>query len=103
LQISLPKSEKTEEEFFRMFIDRIFSVAGFGTIVTGSVISGSLKVNDKVFLLPSEKELRIRRFEKHGKEVQEVVSGNRAAINLIGLKKKILREEWYFRQSYFFN
>jgi len=73
---------------FRMFIDRIFSVAGFGTIVTGSVISGSLKINDKVFLLPVEKELKVRRIEKHGKEVQEVATGTRAAINLIGLKKE---------------
>lgn len=87
-QISLPKSEKSEEEFFRMFIDRIFSVAGFGTVVTGSVMSGSLRVNDKIFLLPAEKELRVRRLEKHGKEVEEVVSGNRAAINLIGMKKE---------------
>jgi selenocysteine-specific elongation factor len=83
------EGEKTQpSSSFRMFIDRIFSVAGFGTIVTGSVISGSLKVNDKVFLLPSEKELRIRRLEKHSKEVQEVFRGNRAAINLIGLKKE---------------
>jgi selenocysteine-specific elongation factor len=87
-QISLSKPEKTEDDFFRMFIDRIFSVAGFGTVVTGSVISGSLKINDKVFLLPAEKELRIRRLEKHGKEVQEVFRGNRAAINLLGLKKE---------------
>lgn len=73
---------------FRMFIDRIFSVAGFGTVVTGSVLSGKLKVDDKVYLLPSEKELRVRRLEKHGKEVSEVIAGNRAAINLIGLKKE---------------
>lgn len=87
-QNSLSKTENIDEEFFRMFIDRIFSIAGFGTVVTGSVISGSLKINDKVFLLPAEKELRVRRLEKHGKEVREVVFGNRAAINLIGMKKE---------------
>jgi selenocysteine-specific elongation factor len=73
---------------FRMFIDRIFSVAGFGTVVTGSVISGKLTTDDKVFLLPGERKLRVRRLEKHGHEVQEVGAGNRAAINLIGLKKE---------------
>lgn len=75
-------------DIFRMFTDRIFSVAGFGTVVTGSVISGKLTTNDKVFLLPGEKELRVRRLEKHGKQVQEVIAGNRAAINLLGLKKE---------------
>lgn len=73
---------------FRMFIDRIFSVAGFGTVVTGSVISGRLATDDKVFLLPGERELRVRRLEKHGKQVQEVLAGSRAAINLLGLKKE---------------
>jgi selenocysteine-specific elongation factor len=87
-QIDLASFDRGKKDFFRMFIDRIFSVAGFGTIVTGSVMSGSLRINDKVFLLPSEKELRVRRLEKHGKEVEEVVAGNRAAINLIGLKKE---------------
>jgi len=87
-QIDLASFDRDKKDFFRMFIDRIFSVAGFGTIVTGSVMSGSLRINDKVFLLPAEKELRIRRLEKHGKEVQEVAAGNRAAINLIGLKKE---------------
>ena len=86
---SLREREKSHpSELFRMFIDRIFSVAGFGTVVTGSVISGRLKTDDKVFLLPGEKELRVRRLEKHGRQVQEVVAGNRAAINLLGLKKE---------------
>jgi selenocysteine-specific elongation factor len=73
---------------FRMFIDRIFSVSGFGSVVTGSVLSGHLKLEDKVYLLPAGKELRVRRLEKHGKEVNEVIAGNRAAINLTGLKKE---------------
>lgn len=86
---SLREGEKTHpSNSFRIFIDRIFSAAGFGTVVTGSVLSGRLKKDDKVFLLPAEKELRVRRLEKHGKEVEEVVSGNRAAINLIGMKKE---------------
>ena len=74
-----------------MFIDRIFSVSGFGTVVTGSVLRGRLKVEDKIYLLPGEKELRVKRLEKHGKEVQEVFAGNRAALNLSGLKKEEFR------------
>jgi len=73
---------------FRMFIDRIFTVSGFGTVVTGSVISGSLRVGDKTYLLPGSKELRVRRLERHGEEVDQVVAGDRASINLVGLNRE---------------
>ena len=90
-QLNLAGTGGSEDGAFRMFIDRIFSVSGFGTVVTGSVLSGSLKVEDKIYLLPGEKELRVKRLEKHGKEVQEVSAGNRAALNLSGLKKEEFR------------
>lgn len=82
------KQIRSSDNLFRMFVDRIFSVSGFGSVVTGSVLSGYLKLEDKVYLLPAGKELRVRRLEKHGKEVDEVIAGNRAAINLTGLKKE---------------
>ncbi|MCP5045669.1 MAG: selenocysteine-specific translation elongation factor [bacterium] len=73
---------------FRMFIDRVFSVGGFGTVVTGSVMSGSLNVKDNVYLLPGKvKELQVRRLERHGKEVPYVKAGDRASINLTGVDK----------------
>ena len=87
-QLNRVETNKCEDGIFRMFIDRIFSVSGFGTVVTGSVISGSLKAEDKVFLLPGNKELRVRRLERHGKEVNTVYAGDRAAINITGLKKE---------------
>ncbi|MCP5106680.1 MAG: hypothetical protein GY950_25070, partial [bacterium] len=71
-----------------MFIDRIFSVSGFGTVVTGSVMSGTLSVKDTLYLLPGKaKELNVRRLERHGKEVTRVKAGDRASINLVGLDK----------------
>lgn len=87
-KLKFEKQKRSRDNVFRMFIDRIFSVAGFGTVVTGSVLSGSLKAEDKVFLLPVQKELRARRLERHGKEVNQITAGNRAAINLTGLKKE---------------
>ena len=78
-------------ELFRMFIDRIFSVAGFGTVLTGSVLSGSLQVTDPVYVLPPEKKLKIRRFERHGKEVNQIIAGDRASINIVGLTKEEYR------------
>lgn len=74
-------------EVFRLFIDRIFTVSGFGTVVTGSVISGALSKGDNAYLLPGEKELRVRRLERHGQEVDKVVAGDRASINLVGLER----------------
>ncbi|MDX9696641.1 MAG: selenocysteine-specific translation elongation factor [Bacteroidales bacterium] len=81
--------EKENSSLFRMYIDRIFSVKGFGSVVTGSVLSGSIQTKDEVFLLPGNNEkLRIRSIERHGKPVESVVAGDRAAINLIGLNNE---------------
>ncbi len=80
---------KKPEGIFRMYIDRIFTVKGFGNVVTGSVLGGSIETGKDVFLLPGEnKKLRIRSMERHGVPVEKVVAGDRAAINLIGLKNE---------------
>lgn len=73
---------------FRMYIDRQFVQPGFGVIVNGSVLSGAITQTDPVYLLPPGKELRIRRMERHGKEVHSIQAGDRASINLVGLKQK---------------
>jgi len=80
--------QRKTEGLFRMYIDRIFTQEGFGTIVNGSIISGTIQKNEPVFLLPNERELRIRRLEHHGKEVSEVSAGDRASFNLVGFKQK---------------
>jgi selenocysteine-specific elongation factor len=78
---------REQGNLFRMYIDRIFTVKGFGSVVTGSVLSGSVSTGDDVFLLPGDKlKLRVRSIERHGNAVDKVVRGDRAAINLIGLK-----------------
>ncbi len=75
-------------DLFRLFIDRIFTISGFGTVITGSVIDGKLHHSDPVYLFPSGKKLRIRRLERHGKEVDTVEAGDRASINLVGLNRE---------------
>lgn len=80
--------QRKTEGLFRMYIDRIFTQEGFGTIVNGSIISGTISKNEPVYLLPNEKELRIRRLEHHGKEVSQVSAGDRASFNLVGFKQK---------------
>lgn len=76
------------EGVFRMYIDRIFSKSGFGTIVTGTVIGGHIEKDQEVYLLGSSpKILRIRRMERHGEEVTTIQAGDRASVNLVGVEK----------------
>ncbi|MBP1749124.1 MAG: selB [Deltaproteobacteria bacterium] len=83
---------KPSDGVFRMFIDRIFSVSGFGTVVTGSVMSGKAKNGDTLYLRPGKEQgYRVRRLEKHGVEIGEVVAGDRASINVVGLEKSDFR------------
>lgn len=80
---------RPESDLFRMYIDRIFSVKGHGIVVTGSVLGGSIKAGNDVFLLPGlNQKLRIRSIERHGQQVDMVMDGDRAAINLIGMKNE---------------
>src|SRR5215813_8329065 len=72
-------------ECFRMAIDRSFIVQGHGTVVTGSVTSGSIKVGDEVEWQPRGERVRVRSLQNHDQPVEEVHRGMRAAINLAGV------------------
>ncbi len=81
--------ERKTNNLFRMYIDRIFTVKGFGSVVTGSVLGGEIGTGQDVFLLPGNfPKLRIRSIERHGKSIEKTTAGDRAAINLIGLKNE---------------
>lgn len=69
-------------DIFRLPVDRVFSIKGFGTVVTGSVLSGQVAVEDRLELLPSRTSLRVRSLESHGEVVSSVRAGMRAALNL---------------------
>lgn len=80
-------SETEPSKTFTMYIDRLFTVKGHGSVVTGSVGEGKIKIGDDLFLIPGKEEkYRVRSIERHGKSVEFVQKGDRAAINLIGLK-----------------
>lgn len=70
---------------FRMPIDRCFPVEGHGTVVTGSVVSGTARVGDQLLLQPGGVEVRVRGLQNHDSEAEEVHRGQRAAINLAGV------------------
>ncbi|GAB4318767.1 MAG: selenocysteine-specific translation elongation factor [Bacteroidales bacterium] len=80
---------RKESDRFRMYIDRIFNVKGKGYVVTGSVLEGGLRTGDDLYLLPAQgKKVKVRSIQRHGVEVEAVQSGDRAALNLSGLKKE---------------
>ncbi|MBL8890727.1 MAG: selenocysteine-specific translation elongation factor [Planctomycetaceae bacterium] len=72
---------------FRMPIDRVFSIAGHGTVVTGSVTHGRLAVGDTIQILPEwpDREFRVRQLQSHDRSVDHVVRGQRAAVNIAGV------------------
>jgi selenocysteine-specific elongation factor len=73
------------KECFRMAIDRSFIVQGHGTVVTGSVTSGSVKIGEEVEWQPRGERVRVRSLQNHDKPVEEVHRGMRAAVNLAGV------------------
>jgi len=77
--------ERRGEQWFRLAIDRSFIVQGHGTVVTGSVTSGHLRVGDEVEWLPRGERVRVRSLQNHEQAVEEVHAGQRAAINLAGV------------------
>ncbi len=70
---------------FRLPIDRVFTVKGFGTIVTGTVLGGAVALGDELAVLPGGLTARVRGIEVHGDAVERAVAGHRAAINLGGV------------------
>jgi len=70
----------------RLPIDRAFLVAGFGPVVTGSLVSGTISREQKLELLPERKTVRVRRLEVHGREVAEARAGERVSANLGGVE-----------------
>lgn len=82
------ENKNTNKKNFRMPIDRVFSIKGFGTVVTGTMIEGSLDAGDDVMLYPSMTKSKVRNIQVHDKDVGSASAGQRTAINLTNLKKK---------------
>jgi selenocysteine-specific elongation factor len=75
---------------FRLPIDRVFTIKGFGTVVTGTAISGRVKVAEAVAIYPPGFKAKVRGLQVHGQTVEEALAGNRTAVNLQGLEKEEL-------------
>ena len=85
-------SEEVEEKDIdtipRLPIDRVFTISGFGTIITGTLLTGSISKDDVLEIYPVGKECKIRNIQVHGKDCDRCYAGQRVAINISNVKKK---------------
>lgn len=83
--------EKDSSQYFRLPIDRAFSMRGFGTVVTGTLVSGTVRVEQEVDLHPAGQRIRIRGIQVHGSSVPQAIAGQRTALNIAGIETSELR------------
>jgi selenocysteine-specific elongation factor len=89
---TLNANTKVEENFFRYYVDRIFSAPGAGTIVTGTVLGKPIEVNEKVFICDIKKDVKIKNLQVHGVDTEVSNISNRTAINLAGVKSSEIKK-----------
>ena len=78
--------QKNAGELFRLPIDRCFTMKGFGTVVTGTLIAGRIQKEEEVEILPMRRVTRVRGIQVHGHASSEAVAGQRTALNLQGIE-----------------
>jgi selenocysteine-specific elongation factor len=89
--LALNVRPKTSDGIFRLPIDRVFTLKGFGTVITGTAVSGMIAVDAPVEILPAGITTKVRGLHSHGKFIQKAYAGQRIAINLQGVEKDDLQ------------
>ncbi|HEV2446946.1 MAG TPA: SelB C-terminal domain-containing protein, partial [Candidatus Sulfopaludibacter sp.] len=98
-------AEKDSSRYFRLPVDRAFTMRGFGAVATGTLISGSVRLEQEVDLFPSGRRVRVRGIQVHGESVPQATAGQRTALNLAGVEVSemargmLLAESGRFRTS----
>lgn len=86
-ELALKVSTREVDDMPRLPVDRVFSIAGFGTVVTGTLLSGKFNIGEEIQVFPKEDIGRIRSLQVHDEDVPTAYAGQRVAINISGLKK----------------
>ncbi|HZK23907.1 MAG TPA: selenocysteine-specific translation elongation factor [Oscillospiraceae bacterium] len=81
---------RDEKAPLRLPVDRVFTVPGFGTIATGTLLAGTIHLGSTVQVLPLGRTARVRQIQVHGAQVESAAAGQRTAVNLSGLEKEAL-------------
>ena len=85
--ISTTVPERPKSSLFRLPVDRVFTMKGFGTVITGSLLSGQVQVGDTIMIYPSRIISKVRGLQVHNQAVEKAFAGQRTAINFQGLEK----------------
>jgi selenocysteine-specific elongation factor len=99
---------RMDRGIFKLPVDRVFTMKGFGTIVTGTILSGRVKEGDRLSLEPQNIEVRVKGLQSHGQSKNELSAGDRAAINLHGVtveqieRGNVLVSTGYLQPTYIF-
>src|SRR5580704_9968278 len=91
--------EKDSSQYFRLPIDRAFSMRGFGTVVTGTLISGTVRLEQEVDLHPADRRVRVRGIQVHGSGAIQATAGQRTALNIAGVETSELRRGMLLAQA----
>lgn len=86
-EMAMDIDDKPEHIPARLPIDRVFSLQGVGTVITGTLVEGRINQDDILTVYPSGKEVRIRKIQNHNKDVPSAFAGQRVALNLTGVDK----------------
>jgi selenocysteine-specific elongation factor len=87
---------------FRLPVDRAFVLKGHGTVVTGTILEGTVSIGDRLQVLPVDSEIRVRGLQCHGSDRQEMRAGERAALNIIGSDLgRIKRGHWICQKNFY--
>jgi selenocysteine-specific elongation factor len=98
-RVASETTQKDAHAAFRLPIDRVFTMKGFGTVVTGTTISGQVRKEQEVEILPSGKKARVRGLQVHGSAAESAIAGQRTALNLAGVPQEELERGMVLAQS----
>lgn len=84
------KDRRLDPSLLRIPIDRVFTIGGFGTVVTGTLTEGRISVGDEVQIYPGNQTTKVRSLQVHSSMVETAYAGQRTAVNLLGIKKEDL-------------
>lgn len=98
--VALELAPKCNAGHFRLAIDRCFTLAGSGTVITGTAFSGTVRTGDKLVLSPSGVEVRVRSIHVQNRPADHGHAGQRCALNIVGAEKReIARGDWALEES----
>lgn len=99
-ELSADATARDVNRRFRLAVDRAFSIAGAGTVVTGTVMAGSVRPGDRLFIAPGKLEARVRGIHAQGRPAEEGHVGQRCAVNLAGIsREQVKRGDWLIEPS----